>query len=163
MEKNINDYYNFGTYNYVDYNALKQELQKQGIPVKTNLAGTNLGTDALGGAQWGAYTLFIPLKCFPKATEIVISLNITPMTENTQTAPASIKKNSFWRWGITAGAAITLILSGMSFFTNIAFLFSDDTIDTAIWQLSLYFALFYLVIFCVAAFVLYKLLKKPAK
>ncbi|MFA5013397.1 MAG: hypothetical protein WC520_02415 [Candidatus Paceibacterota bacterium] len=163
MEKNPNDFVNFGTYGYLDYNVLKQEFEKQKIPVKTNLAGTSLGTDALGGAQWSAYTIFVPLKCFPIATEIALSFNLTPAS-NPEEDRSQNSKPTFWSRMKRYGAIAFFIGSLFNFILSLSSLFSiAKTLGPSYAQIEIYFILFYFTIFVASALILYKTLRKDPK
>lgn len=76
MEKISTDFFNYGTFQAQEADILKQELEKNGIPVKMFYPGTNIGRDATAGAEFTAYTLMIRACDFKAAEEVRENLGI---------------------------------------------------------------------------------------
>ena len=95
MEKISTDFFNYGTFQAQEADILKQELEKNGIPVKMFYPGTNIGRDATGGAEFTAYTLMIRACDFKVAEEIRKNLAIEPIGKK---IPMPFVSRSFITW-----------------------------------------------------------------
>jgi len=78
-KKEDTDFINFGTYKSQEADILKQELEKQGMPVKILYPGTNVGRETTGGAYFTAYQLMIRACDFQAAEELRKKFNIEPV------------------------------------------------------------------------------------
>lgn len=83
MEKISTDFFNYGTFQAQEADILKQELEKNGIPVKMLYPGTNIGRDAAAGAGFTAYKLLIRACDFTRAEEIRKNLTIEAIGKGT--------------------------------------------------------------------------------
>lgn len=75
----MNRFVNFGTYESIEADWLKNELEKAGIPVKVQYPGTEIGRESSGGASWTALTLLIPEIELDRAGKIREKLRIKPV------------------------------------------------------------------------------------
>ena len=78
-----NDFKNYGTYRGEDVDNFKKRLEKEGIPVKTQYPGTNVGTSATGKAYSPAVTFLIRKSDFEKAENIRKKLKVERVGDDT--------------------------------------------------------------------------------
>ena len=79
MEKKNTNFINLGTYRAEEAAILKQELEKQGVPVKSLYSGTGIGGDAYAEAYFSSRQLMIRACDFQFVERLKKKLNIEPI------------------------------------------------------------------------------------
>ena len=115
MRKTSTDFLNYGTFQAQEADILKQELERNGIPVKMLYPGTNIGRDATAGAEFTAYTLMIRACDFEATEEVRGKLGIEPFKKG-ESMPYFSRSVITWTRIIYGEIALFLILIFISGF-----------------------------------------------
>lgn len=77
-----NDFKNYGTYRGEEADKFKKRLEEEGIPVKKQYPGTNVGTSTTGNAYSPSVTLLIRRSDFKKAEKIREELEVSRVEDD---------------------------------------------------------------------------------
>jgi len=121
--KRNTDFALYGTFQAVDGDTLKKELEKNGIPVKMLYPGTGFGRDITASAQFTAYELMIRVCDFELAEKIREKFNIKaikngekmPLPKTYKWAKSGLNRVFLIGYAISVSAIFAILITGYLF------------------------------------------------